>query len=157
MKIRDDSTLNLRGITRTLSIPYTLYALIECVPAEIFVSSQTCGVGVTDGTKYQSIELLFQASTDTQLRVQNWTDVNNAGTTPAGPTAGLQGSVAAFKIVNNSTNRIYSYWSNGAWVQFLSQASGTTLTETGFMVGGVNNQSNEGAPLGVNLLFWGVT
>ncbi len=62
----------------------------------------------------------------------------------------------AVKISNNSTNRVYSYWNNGAWVQLLSQASGTTLTETGFSLGLVNNQTNAGSPLEANLLFWGV-
>ncbi len=154
IRVTNDATLNLRGITRSLSIPYTLYAMVDCVPSQAFVSSQICGIGITDGTKYQTIEALFQASTDIQLRVQNWTNVTTAGTTPAGPTIALVNRLLTVKIVNNSTNRIYSYWSNGAWVQFLSQASGTTLTETGFAVALANNQSNSGNPLEANLLFW---
>ncbi len=153
-RVTNDATLNLRGITRTLSIPYTLYAMVDCIPSQAFVSSQVCGIGVTDGTKYQTIELLFQAATDIQIRAQNWTNVTTAGTTPAGPTQAVANRLLTVKIENNSTNRIYSYWNNGAWVQLLSQASGTTLTETGFVLALADNQASSGSPLEANLLFW---
>lgn len=157
IRAANSGSLNLRGVSRSLSVPYTLYAMLECIVDRPFQSSQACGIGITDGTKYETIEQLYQNTTDLQLRIQVWTDINTPSTTVAGPTVNLVGLTAAYKIVNNSTNRIWSYWSNGAWVQFLSEGTTANLTETGAGVFGISAvAASDGSGVDAKLLYFSV-
>jgi hypothetical protein len=126
---QDNSTSNWRIISRSITVPYTIIALIEGIPANFNGPAAASGFYISDGTKLEGIEQIWVTGSAPRLRVQNLTNVTTASSTPFGPTA-LVGNVFAIKIVNNSTNRIWSYWSNGAWVSALSEASGTFLTET---------------------------
>lgn len=154
--VAPNSSLNMRGISRAVSVPYTLYASIQCIAANAYIDSQTCGVGVTDGTKYQGIEIFTQQGVaDTRLRVENWNTVSSDNATVAGATAGLIGTTVAVKIVNDSTNRTYSYWSNGAWVQFFQTTTANFVSETSLYVSGLA-VTNVATPVEVRLLYWSV-
>lgn len=152
--IVNNGSLNIRGIRRSVTVPYTLIAMLQCDGMNPFVSSQLCGVGVTDGTKLQVIEVLMQSIVnDAQLRVENWNSVTSDNTTVAGATQGLVGKYLAVKIVNDSTHRTYSYFSNGTWTQFYQGTTTDFLTETGVIVTGLSATSNPGH-MGVKLKFW---
>ncbi len=154
--IPDNGSANLRGITRTITVPYTIYAALSCKGANVSVAAQICGIYITDATKYEGLEFVTTTGTASFTRVQQWNSVTSAGSAVAGPTSNVIGSTFAVKIENNSTNRIYSYFSNGAWVQLLSEASGTFLTETGAGPLLLSNASNNGTWLEGALLFWNV-
>jgi hypothetical protein len=155
--IPDSGSLNWRFIKRTISVPYTIIALIDFsdLGAEN-VTSQTGGLYITDGTKLEGIEMLAQTNSGLKLRVETMTNVTTDSATVAGPTAGIVGTLIALKISNNSTNRVFSYWSNGAWVTFLTEASGTFLTENAAGPGGVC-VVNLGRSIELRLLYWSVT
>lgn len=155
LHIINNASLNVRGIKRAVTVPYTFVAMIECGYADQYLASQTCGIGVTDGTKLQLIEILTQSTgVDVQLRVENWNSVTSDGSTVAGATTGIVGRNLALKIVNDSTHRTYSYWSNGAWVQFFQTTTTNFLTEESVMVSGLSVVAAVNCDLDIRLKYW---
>lgn len=152
----DTGVANLRTVTRALTVPYTLYAQIECRAALPRINSQVCGVYLTDGTKFQGIELLLQQATDVQLIGETYTaQTGGSVATVFGPTINIVGHTVSVRIINNGTNRTFSYFGNGAWHQVLSQASGTFLTETEAGFGG-NSVISASNSVDVKLTYWSV-
>lgn len=154
--IIDNVSLNWRLVTRPLTIPYTLIATMQCALANPPVNTQLCGLYISDGTKLIGFEMLSQNLTNgnNQLRVEEITNVNTDNSTAAGPTTGLiANEFWTVQIVNDGTHRTFSYYTNGGFVQFLQQASGTFLTETVAGFGGLSGGGT--ADAGVNtLLYW---
>jgi hypothetical protein len=148
--------LNWRFIKRTLTVPYTLIALIRVNGYTISCSASAFGLYLTDGTKLEGLEFLQTSGgvLSPKPRVETMTNVTTDSATVAGPTAVGSPLMQAIKITNNSTNRVFSYWSNGAWVQILSEASGTFLTENAAGPGGISLCNNDG--LDTELLYWSV-
>lgn len=153
VRIPDTAATNVRGMTRTLSVPYTAIAVIQCYPNLPNQNAQTCGLGVSDGTKIYNMENLFTSLSSEQVRVQQWTNSGLAGATAAGPTPAVTSSLQAFKITNDGMNRVWSYWENGAWVAMLTEAAGTFVTETLLGVFGVSQTSFAGSDLEVHLVY----
>lgn len=147
--------LNWRYIKRAITIPYTIYALIEAT-ATSCSTTQTPGIYITDGTKIEGIELILDGTNAVGLHIQTMNSPTSNNATVTGPTTGIVGTTLAVKIQNNSTNRIWSYWSNGAWVSFLSEATGTFLTEVAAGPGGLSFCSAASAILTNNLRYWQV-
>ncbi len=152
----DNGAVNFRGITRTISVPYTIYASVDCYPTLPYTSSQTCGFAISDGTKYETFEFLFQTNLDIQLETRTTANVTTGGTIITGPTTGVSTSTMSVKLTNNSTNRVFSYWSNGAWVQFQTEASGTFLTETSAGLLSLSLTSNAAKSMDMKLTYWSV-
>jgi hypothetical protein len=154
------ATLQWAGVTRTISVPYTLIALVQLrggLGNSVVTTTQVGGICVSDGTKYENIELLFDPNTaNVGLEMRTLTSLSVSGTVFTGPTTDIVGLSLAVKIVNNSTNRIWSYWSNGAWVQFLSEASGTFLTETAAGGCTLNDNSTGGYTLDLAIKYFSV-
>lgn len=135
------------ALTRAITVPYTLYAEVELSSLGINAThSSMAGITVSDGTKYESISVFGNSNTNASVAVHTQANLSQTATTTvtgtavAGPTTNATGQTLAVKIVNNSTTRVWSYWSSGGWVQALSESSGTFVTET---AAGVfcNNQS----------------
>ncbi len=155
VSIVDNSTTNWRFVKRALTIPYTLIGRASCAMSLAAVNSQTCGFYITDGTKLEAIEILSQATAANNLRVEKMTNVTTDSSTAAGPTSGLVGRFDfEVKIDNDSTHRTFYYYSNGAFVQFFQENSGTFLTETGIGFGGISVAVNGGEYVGINLTYW---
>ena len=153
------------GYTRTISVPYTIYAHVRvggaCGTPTNFgtITLLNGGVVISDGTKYEGlVETCSTSSSNPTYSVITLATLSSAASTVAGPTAGTTGlgNNVSVKIVNNSTNRIWSYWSNGAWVTFLTEATGTFLTETaaGIVVG--SDVTSGGYLIEAYLLYWSV-
>jgi hypothetical protein len=143
-----------RFIDRPISVPYTLIALVSLPTIAIGVTTQTGGIYLTDGTKLEAIEIIASALNDVRLRIQTMNTTSSDNATVTGPTGNTVGQTFAVKIVNNSTTRAWSYWSNGAWVVFLSEPSGTWLTESAAGPGALS--TGNGITNQVNLLYWRV-
>jgi hypothetical protein len=152
------AALQWAGLTRTVTVPYTLIAMIQLRgTVSGNTSTQLGGVCVSDGTKYEQFGLSnTAATTNVGLEVRTLTSLSTGGTVITGPTTGIVGMTLAVKIVNNSTNRIFSYWNNGAWVQFKSEATGTFLTETAAGMCSLNDLSAGGFTLDEALKYWSV-
>jgi hypothetical protein len=122
------------GMT-TQAIPgatYTVTATLNCIGPNVQLNSQLCGLGLFDGTKAETIEILQQAAMiGVGLRVTTWSNLH-AGTITAihGPTYAITGTQPTFKVHDDGTTRTWSYYENGAFVSFYSEASGTFLTPT---------------------------
>jgi collagen type VII alpha len=147
------NTTSFSFVSRPVTIPYTLTATATC---NLFTaSSMTCGFFLTDGTKFESFELLSQAITSGafQLQVRQGATFNSTGAAVAGPTVNLaSGTLWTVKIVNDGTNRTFFYYSNGAFVQFFQEATAAFLTETGVGFGGLSFASPY--EVGITLLYW---
>jgi hypothetical protein len=152
------AALQWAGVTRSISVPYTLIAMIQLRgTVSGNTSTQLGGICVSDGTKYEQIGIQnTAATTNVGLEVRTLTSLSTGGTVITGPTTGIIGMTLAVKIVNNSTNRIFSYWNNGAWVQFKSEATGTFLTETAAGMCSLNDLSAGGFTLDEALKYWSV-
>jgi hypothetical protein len=153
----DTSGQNTRLVTRPVTVPYTLITTASCSFANSPVNTQVCGVYISDGTKLEGIEMLNQAVTSglDQLRVQQYNSVTSAASTLAGPTINLVAyQFVTFKIVNDSTNRTWFYYSNGAFVQFFQEAAGTFLTETSVGFGGASITGSTNNSVVNTLLYW---
>lgn len=148
------ASLNARLVTRSLTIPYTAICVLDTT-GDYAGSSVTMDYGMflSDGTKLASITKSWDSNA-MKGRVSHWNSVTSFNTAIA--TLGyVLSNVQAYKITNDSTNRTYYYWSNGAWVQAAQEASGTFLTETAVGFGGFNG-SNANDWDGITLLFWDV-
>lgn len=153
--IVDNSSLNWRFITRALTVPYTVTATLNCTENNVTSGAQTCGLFLYDGTKVEGLECLSVSGTYCGLRVETMSNVNTDVATVAGATAGLVNwNFMTLRIQNNGTNRTFSYYSNGAFVQFFQEASGTFLTETVGGPGGLSIVSNTGFGVNNTLLYW---
>ncbi len=126
------AALQWAGLTRTLSVPYTLYAYIQ-FRGDINggVSAFYSTVCISDGTKYEFIGNVFAGATaNVGIETATLATLSSAPSVLAGPTTGVSGPTLAVKLTNNSTTRTLQYWVNGAWTTLTSEAAGTFLTET---------------------------
>jgi hypothetical protein len=149
----DGGALNWRFIKRTITVPYTIIALMS-ITGFFNCATQTAGLYLTDGTKLEGIEEINNA-TNLQLRVETMNSVTSDNAT-AISTANITGTIFAVKIVNNSTTRVWSYWSNGAWIQLLSEATGAFLTENAVGPGALSVCGGGGRNVNNQLLYWSV-
>jgi hypothetical protein len=159
--VESNNTLTFSFVTRPLTIPYTAIFALTCVQGNQAVNSTDCGVYLTDGTKLEGFEALSQNNAllnGSQLRVNTQTATSGGGGTGVtvhGPTTGLVGwNNFEAKIVNDGTHRTFSYYSNGSWLQFYQEASGTFLTETSLGFGGVAQTSTGGYLVSANLTYY---
>ncbi len=109
------------------SAPYTVIARMKIGVINNNSSSQVAGLCLYDGTKLYSIANNYNAAAQVSVETRQTANVSSAGTA-ANTTASVTGDLVTFKINDNSTNRIWSYWSNGTWVQLLSETTATFLT-----------------------------
>jgi hypothetical protein len=152
-----NSSTNWRFVTRALTIPYALQASITCQQPNAAVNASACGFYLTDGTKAEGLECLHisTGSGACSLRVETMANVTTDTASVAGPTGNLVGDANfEVKIVNDSSHRTFYYYSNGAWVPFYQENSGTFLTESAIGVGGVNLAGSVAAYVGLTLTFW---
>lgn len=153
----DSASLNWRLVTRPVTVPYTLTATFSCSMANLPVNTQDCGAYISDGTKLIGIEMLSQNLTNgvNQLRVERINSVTSDNSTVAGPTSGLiSNQLWTIKIANDGTTRTFSYYKNGAFVSFFSEAAGSFLTETVIGFGALSAASNTTASANNTLLYW---
>jgi len=155
--VLDNSSLNWRFITR--AVPgggtYTLAATLLCLPPTSSNSS-TCDFGLSDGTKYENYEILYQAGSSAganNLRIEQLTNTGTDGGPAFAATKGLTTSYTSFCIVEDGTHRTWSHYSNGAWVQDLQEATGTFLTPTLLAVGGLSATNDAGKFMQTNLKY----
>lgn len=148
-----------QALTRSLSVPYTLYAVVQMRGVVSGgVSSFVAGICLSDGTKYEYIGVIMSgASANIAVEVKTLATLSSAGSAVAGPTVNVVGPTLPVKIVNNSTNRVFSYWQNGAWTQLLSEASGTFLTETAGGLIMIDSIASGGFAPEAALRYWSVT
>jgi hypothetical protein len=144
--------LSLRGVTRSITVPYTIIALIDCGMNGGGGGTQDAGILVSDGTKYETFDIEYSSGGQLGLRILAYTSVSSTSVV-TGPTVNLVGRMIGFKIVNDSTHRTFYYWINGAWVQFYQEASGTFLTETAAGFGGFSGGSTNN-DLALRLHYW---
>ncbi len=153
----DSSSQNWRFVTRTITVPYTLIAMISGYIGAPNGAAESTGVFITDGTKMEDIELIYVTGSNPRIRVEAMNSPTSDNSTLAGPTASVVSApVMAVKIVNNSTNRIWSYWTNGAWVQFLSEGTTAFLTENRAGFGCFSQTSAPANFVASTLLYWSV-
>jgi hypothetical protein len=126
-------------VSRTLpGATYTVISTINCFHPDAGLNSTVCSLMLTDGTQYESFELLVDnASSGYGLEIRTGTAFSSTGAVITGPSYGLVSQGPTLKIQNNGTNRIFSYYSNGAFVTFYTEATGTFLTETAVGPGGL--------------------
>lgn len=129
---KDDAGVQLRLLTRPIGTwaTYTVTATLRGYLAA--ANSGLYGLHVYDGTKSCGIELLggSEASGGIQrLRVQRFTNITTASTTPAGPTNDLTTVPVTLRIVNNGVTRKYFYYENSAFTEFYSEGTTDFLTE----------------------------
>lgn len=152
---------NVRGITRSLpsSTSYTLIIRGMVTTQMVPNYTWTAGVVISDGTKYESIELLDANSltSNPSLRVQQYTDIHTGASTVAGPTSGLVGNDFTFKIVGDAVHRTFFYWNAGAYTQFFQEAIGTFLTETAGGANLLNVSSNAQDTITMQILYVALT
>ena len=85
------------------------------------------------------------------------TSVNVDNSTVAGQTSNVVGAeFMTLNIQNDGTNRTFSYFINGGWVQFYQEASGSFLTETSAGFGAASQTSNASYFASVILSYWNV-
>ena len=127
----DNGSQNWRLVQRTLpsSTSYTLIESIQCVYANAGIA-QLCGMYISDGTKLEGMELGTLSGGGGQVRLETMNSTTSDNATAHGPTTLTVGLNATLKVVNDGTHRTWSYWSNGAFVQYFQEATGTFLTET---------------------------
>lgn len=142
IRAADAATNNIRGVTRALPAgnTYTVAWTIRCFIDKPQISAQACQAGLSDGTIYENYEILGQSgvSAPLALRIQNWTNVTTAGTTPFGPTINLTPETGSFCVTEDNTHRTWFHYANGAWVQDLQLNTGTTLTPTLLYFGAIS-------------------
>jgi hypothetical protein len=114
---------------------YTITATLQTFFANRTEDTQSVGLALTDGTKFEEIDMLMQNSVSPgqiQLRVITGTSLHSGSFgVLAGPTTTLVNSNPTFRIKDTGTTRTWAYYSNGAFVTFYSEASGTFLTPIG--------------------------
>jgi hypothetical protein len=150
----DNAALNWRLVTRPITVPYTLIALIDGFTSNSNGSASATGLYLSDGTKLEAMEQLYTTNNPPRLRIITALNVTTGNSTLFGPTSNLTGATFAVKIVNNSTTRTWFYWVNGAWVNAFSEASGTFLTETTAGFGCTSQQGNGSAFAYSKLMYW---
>jgi hypothetical protein len=155
------SGADLRGITRPISVPYTLYTALDCTQAIGTKNSLLCGVYLSDGTKFEGLTMDVENDTVTaqDIRLETWANATSFSAVLDGPTADTATSTWAAKITNDSTHRTFYYWSNGAWVQYYQENSGTFLTETAAGIGALDSDTPTTVPAAIGnarLLYWSV-
>ncbi len=125
-------TAQWSALTRTVSVPYTIYAQIQLrglAPGN--VSSSVADFCISDGTKYEGFGIQITAGANIGLEVRTLSTLSTGGSVITGPTTNIAGTSYAVKVVNNSTTREFFYAAGGGtWTSFKSEASGTFLTET---------------------------
>jgi len=136
---------------------YTVIATLNCIMADITANSQVCGLYLTDGTKLYGIEVVSQAMPTgyVQLETRQVANVTSGGSVGNGPQHAIVSSNPTLKVVDNGTNRVWSYYSNGSFITFLSEASGSYLTPTGVGPGFLSVDTN--AYLTIQLTQWSAT
>jgi hypothetical protein len=120
---------------------YTVTGTVDCRNANPTTNTTVCGFFLTDGTKLEGIAIITESGGlggEINLVVYQVPTVTSGGSQIVGPTHALIPSYATFKVQDNGTNRVWSYYSNGGFVTALTEASGTFLTPTGVGIGGVN-------------------
>lgn len=154
----DSGSLNWRFYTRTIpSSNYTLYAVVKGITAIPSVNTQTYGVYISDGTKYEGFEIISQNPGPNQLRIEKITNTTTDSATVFGATSDLTSSgTLAVKIVDDGTHRTWYYWIAGGWTQALQETSHTFLTETKAGFGGVSVTNNGLYNTKVELIYWAV-
>lgn len=135
--VANSGSVSWRFLTQTLpSLPYTAIATINCLNP--WANTSSCGLYLYDGTKWEGIEIIFQASSVTQLRVEKGANVTTDTGSLAGPTNGVVGKLLTVKIVDDSTHRTFYYYTNGAYTQFFQETTATFLTPTQVGFGGTS-------------------
>jgi hypothetical protein len=171
--ITPNGSVNFRLATQALSAPpYTVIAKLDCrfinqatlnTAVTAAIPAQVCGIFLYDGTKIEDIELLENV-TAPQLAVRQSSSVTSGGSLVAGATANLVPSSSfVIKIVDNSTNRIFYYYTNGGFTSFFSEASAAFLTPTSVGPGGLDTGAGVGATntqiehMAMSLSYWCVS
>jgi hypothetical protein len=143
VQIQNNTSLNWRFMTKSLGSPgssYTIYFQYYCLSTP-YINTMSCDAGLTDGNKFETMEMLTQSTSGAganNLRIEDITNTTTDSATPFGPTVNISSYLVAGKIVEDGVHRTWSYWKNGAWVQALQVNTNTFLTPTGFVVGGLS-------------------
>lgn len=156
LSVGNFATVQWGGMTRTLSVPYTLIATIQM--RGVLSGDQStfnASVGVSDGTKYEAIGVtMVGGSANIAVEVRTLANLSSTGSQIAGPTASVVGPTLSVKITNDSTHRTFFYWKEGSWVQLLQEATGTFLTETEAAVISLCDIPTGGYSLEVAIRYW---
>lgn len=125
---------------RTLSsAPYSAIFTVEYSAPDITsTGADAFGFGISDGTKLETEILANLANTHGAVQLNYTAAFSSGGSALAGPT-NLYAGRATLKVADDSTNRKWYYWNNGAFVQLYSEASGTNLTPNLVCVIGAEN------------------
>lgn len=121
------------AVLNTAGSTYTVIAGFK--PLLTLAANSGAGIVLTDGTKLIKFWVAYvQTSNGQPITIQIVTLSNSTTFVANLVTTGIPlgtNSTIWFKIVNNATNRLYSYSTDGInWNQIFSHASGTFLTET---------------------------
>lgn len=164
--LNQESTPALGGIhfaVATQPIPgatYTVIATTQCQGTVGSTGAQVlvCGLALFDGTKFEDIEFLNEFTVNNmQLAVRQSSALTAGGSLVAGPTNTLIGQYPTFKVQDNGTNRIWSYWSSGAFHVFFTEASGAFLTPTAVGAITLNDSGNNPVFNTVLVVGWTAT
>lgn len=151
------SPTSYRGAIQSATIsgtPYTVIESIDCVGIEIN-SARSCGLWLSDGTKFETIELISNSNAPAIRVLTGTTPIGGTYAVPGGPTAGFSvPSHTTFKVVDNGANRVWYVYIAGAFSVIFTEASGTFLTPTAYGFGGIDNTTGAaGTQLSMNLKF----
>jgi hypothetical protein len=156
--VKEDGTSTWRFYTRTIpSSNYTLYAAIRMRFAQAALNYQSLGIYLSDGTKYEGLEMRSESAGADRLRIEKLNSYSSDNATVFGPTSNLvTAEMLAVKIVDDGTHRTWYYWTAGAWVQALQESSHTFLTETTAGFGGTSVVGVNYCYAEAELVYWSV-
>src|SRR5208337_1767077 len=148
--------------------PYKVIAQIQgLTPTQ--ANSQVVGIYFYDGTKFEGLEILMQASAAVGQRVQRWTNTSTAGTTPKNTAPSGASSATAqscgvirtqgywIQLRNDGTSLYFDFSMDGSnFVNYYSELISTYISPTKIGFGGLSETSGNAATVTADLLAWSV-
>lgn len=139
----NNASFNYRALTLAApgSTPYSFTLRFRTINGNPYVNSFTFGLNVTDGTKYRTCEMLYQATT-LGARMEHLNSTTSDATT-VGSLTGLinnnQTTVQVLKYVDDGANATCSYSQDGGvtYAQVAQETRTTFVTATSVGFGGV--------------------
>jgi hypothetical protein len=145
---------NIRWYGNSLTIPYTIIMAFSATARGTGGNNDYLGMGLRESGTGKIITFNYQSNGNLGAwRYTNPTTYSGNSEFTAEGYRGV-GPMIWLKLVNNSTNRLYSISTDGqAWVQVASIATGTFLTEdqAGILL---DSSSGTGFPLAMTVYHW---